>query len=56
VKSTARERTWNHPLVQILVVVARTLERVQWVDVGKGFSRSAIRRESVGPKEELNRR
>ena len=44
----------NLPLVQILVVVANIQVETLKVEVGKGFMRTAIDHELVGPKAEIN--
>jgi hypothetical protein len=40
--------------VQILVVVANTQARTLWTEVEKGFARTAVGRELVGPKVWVN--
>jgi len=40
--------------VQILVVVANTQARTLWAEAEKGFARTAVGRESVGPKAWVN--
>jgi len=42
------------PLVQILVVVANIQVRILKAEVGKGFARTAIDRELVDPKVQIN--
>ena len=40
--------------MQILVVVANTQARTLWAEAEKGFARTAVGRESVGPKAWVN--
>lgn len=40
--------------MQILVVVANTQARTLWAEVEKGFARTAVGRELVGPKVWVN--
>jgi len=44
----------NFPLVQILVVVANIQVRILKAEVEKGFMRTAVDHELVGPKTKIN--
>lgn len=55
-RAEGRVRTrLERPLVQILVIVATIQVPRLKAEVGKGFARSAMRCESVGPKWALNK-